>query len=393
MGFSIRAIIVVMSILAFLPICGQESYPDCTNPKIIAVPLSDNISNGDQDEIYYQPADKYTYWYKLVVTADCQVSYKLNMISDEDLYDLIIYNYKGENFCNDIVKNGEAPVFNKMSGELNLKIGETYYFGVLHLKGKGCGHTLFLDSRNRNTTIKSIQNECFEEAMAAVIEEDPQKEEVNDLLKVMVINNNTGENISAVVNIVDKSSGKIKQQLNSTVENGFALTSFTDKELIVSIKKLGYEDLLDTIEIIDNNIVVGLDPIKIGDKLIMRKIHFHPNTYVLKDESIVELKKLNQFMLENSGYVYEIQGHTNGNRNIKETAKYANKGEDWNFTGSAKKLSKLRAEKIKDYMVEHGVKESQLQTVGYGGNRMIIDKPKNMQQAMKNIRVEVIVIQ
>ena len=73
--------------------------------------------------------------------------------------------------------------------------------------------------------------------------------------------------------------------------------------------------------------------------------------------------------------------------------KYTHLGEDWNFKGSSKKLSKLRAEKIKTFLIENGVSENQLQTEGYGGDKMIITKPKNMSQAMKNIRVEVIVIQ
>ncbi len=125
----------------------------------------------------------------------------------------------------------------------------------------------------------------------------------------------------------------------------------------------------------------------------MYKIYFHPNTYVLKEESKKELLKLTIFMLENNNYSFEIQGHTNGNKTVKKTKNFANLGEEWNFKGTAKKLSKMRAEKIKTYLVENGVKETQLQTIGYGGDRMIIEKPKNMKQAMQNIRVEVIVIQ
>src|SRR5690606_19552168 len=99
------------------------------------------------------------------------------------------------------------------------------------------------------------------------------------------------------------------------------------------------------------------------------------------------------FMLDNDVYYFEIQGHTNGNRTVKKAERYSHLGEEWNFSGSAKKLSKLRAEKIKSFLVNNGVDEFRLQTVGYGGDKMIIDKPKNMKQAMQNIRVEVIVTQ
>jgi len=136
-----------------------------------------------------------------------------------------------------------------------------------------------------------------------------------------------------------------------------------------------------------------LNPIKVGEKLVMYHIYFHPNTYALKNESKKELEKLTQFMLENKAYIFEIQGHTNGNRTVKKSKQYKNLGAEWNFKGSSKKLSKLRAEKIKTYLIKNGVSANQLQTVGYGGDQMIVDNPKTMKQAMKNIRVEVIVVQ
>ena len=97
----LEIIIGLFSILVFTPIFAQDSYPDCTNPKIISVPLKEEFNNKVQDEIYYQPADKYTYWYRINVDADAEISYKLDLINNDDLYDLIIYNYKGDNFCNE----------------------------------------------------------------------------------------------------------------------------------------------------------------------------------------------------------------------------------------------------------------------------------------------------
>ncbi|OFY95859.1 MAG: hypothetical protein A3K10_17355 [Bacteroidetes bacterium RIFCSPLOWO2_12_FULL_31_6] len=386
-----------------MPLFGQEAYPDCVHPKKITVPLTDEFTLKDQDEIYYQPEDKFTYWYQLNATAACQLTYKLSAISKEDSYEILIYNFKGTNFCNEVIQKKEKPVETKPEGTIAVKKGETYYFGVLHLNGYGCGHTLSLKTENKTIILKAIQNECVEDAIEviverATIEEDVKLPEIikepvveNNDIKGTVVNKNSQKNIEAVVTLLDK-NGNPTQQINSSIDNGFVFHHPIENKIAVSINKFGYENFSDTLELTANNIKIELIPIKIGNKLIMYKIYFHPNTYVLKEESKKELTKLTIFMLENNNYSFEIQGHTNGNKTVKKTKSFANLGEEWNFKGTAKKLAKMRAEKIKTYLVEHGIKETQLQTIGYGGDRMIIEKPKNMKQAMQNIRVEVIVV-
>ena len=53
----------------------------------------------------------------------------------------------------------------------------------------------------------------------------------------------------------------------------------------------------------------------------------------------------------------------------------------------------MRAETIKKFLVEKGVNPDNLITEGYGGDRMIVKNPRTMEQAMRNIRVEVHVIE
>lgn len=381
---------------------GQEDYPNCINPKIISLPLE---NDSIQEQIYYQQADKYTYWYKINVKTAGKLSYQLSSISKEDDYEILVYNFKGDNFCNDVVNKKVKPDHNNAEGLFHANEDETYYIGVLHLNGYGCGHVLKITNDNKQMIFKAIQNECVEEVMEKLVVEKiaPIKEiktpviikapiKLANIITGVVLNGNTQRSIEATIAIID-TQGNNSQQLLSKVESGFVLNDYTQKKIVVSITKFGYETFLDTITLLGKDLVIELKPIKIGDKLIMHKIYFHPNTYVLREESKEELKKLNKFMLENNKYSFEIQGHTNGNRNVKKVKRFANLGEEWNFKGTLKKLSKLRAEKIKAYLVKNGVQEKRLQTIGYGGDRMIVEKPKNMKQAIKNIRVEVIVIQ
>jgi len=370
----------------------------------VSIPFSNIIGEKIQDEIYYQPEDQYTYWYRVEVNSLGILNYKLSAINTEDDYGILIYNYKGDNFCNDLVQKKENPISNKIEGKLNLKKNEIYYIGILHIKGNGCGHNLFLETERKSMIIKAIQNECVEEAIESIVKEEKVKEIIaepmaevkpsiiDNQINGVVVNRNTKKNIEAIISVLDD-RGELLHTIESNVDSGFYLNNYLEKKIIISINKFGYKPLLDTFNLDTNKLIIELNPIEIGEKLIMHKIYFHPNTYVLKEESKNELNKLNDFMLENNRYYFEIQGHTNGNRTVKRTEKYAHLGEEWNFSGSAKKLSKLRAEKIKLFLVNNGVEESRLQTVGYGGDKMIIDKPKNMKQAMQNIRVEVIVTQ
>jgi hypothetical protein len=395
-------IVLFILVTSFLAAFGQEEYPDCFSPKKISFPLGENISSSD--EIYYQPEDKYTYWYKVKIADNCKLSYKLTTIGKDDDYELLMYRYSGNDFCNDKITKKLQPFSIINTGNLPVKKGELYYWSVVHLKGQGCGHVLELNDGNKKVSIKAIQNDCIEDAIVldTVVEEMAMIDTVKPVVVTVpsdknvfgyVVNSLTLEYLDANVSFQSINGVASKEMVNVNKTSGFDFSSFKGDTVVLSITKFGYETLLDTIFISSDTLKLMLNPIKIGEKLIMYHIYFHPNTYALKNESKNELKKLTQFMLENKRYIFEIQGHTNGNRAVKKSKHYQHLGEAWNFKGSSKKLSKFRAEKIKSYLIKNGVKENQLQTMGYGGDQMIVAKPKNMKQAMKNIRVEVIVVQ
>ncbi len=391
----------------------QENYPNCTHPKKIEIPFESSTIETSIEEIYYQPEDDYTYWYQISVQSDCILKYKMSLINEDDDYEFLIYNYQGNNFCNSIINKKIIPFSIAKEGTLNLKQGESYFFNVVYLNGNGCGHNLSLSIGDNNMDIKAIQNGCVEEVMEEIVAEEQnvveeiveeiiaEEQNVAEPLKSvkiengisgLVINGKTKRSVDAQVSILPYNSVQ-KQEVRSVIGSGFVLDNFSEKKVVIAVNKFGYKDFTDTIAVTSGSFIIELIPISVGDKLIMKKVYFHPNTYVLKEESKKELHKLLAFMLENTNSSFEIQGHTNGNRSVKRVKKYAHLGDDWNFKGSSKKLSKLRAEKIKTFLIENGVSGDQLETEGYGGDKMIISKPKNMSQAMKNIRVEVIVIQ
>jgi len=406
--------LIILMTSSIKSIAQKTFQRDCNHPH--EIPLSEMKENLLSEEIYYQEDDAYTFWYKITSNISLQINYELKSIDSNDNYEMLVYTYVGNDFCNDLVKKDIRSMKMDEKGVFDIEKNKTLYVSILHINGKGCGHEFFLSNLHLNYAFKAIQNTCVEEIAATIINEESRKDSVKiiknhivdelptpptkateepileNLFKGLVINNDTKQPIDAEITIIT-SEYNIKNNIFSTKNEGFALELANDNPLIIKIEKLGYKTYTDTIDNFKNSIKIPLNPLRVGEKIVMHKIYFHPNTAVLKANSKNELEKLLSFIKENENYAIEIQGHTNGNRKIKKDKKYSHLGDEWNFSGSAKELSQLRAEKIKSFLEENGANENNLVAKGYGGDKMIVEHPKNMKEAMKNIRVEIIVIE
>ena len=103
----------------------------------------------------------------------------------------------------------------------------------------------------------------------------------------------------------------------------------------------------------------------------MQGIEFELNKAVIKKKSYPLLDKIAETFIENTGYIIEVQGHTD------------NIGTD----EVNKRLSQQRADAVKNYLVKKGVPEERLTAVGYGPTRPIADNKTKAGRA-KNRRVE-----
>ncbi|MBQ21214.1 MAG: hypothetical protein CMD31_10695 [Flavobacteriales bacterium] len=418
------AAIIIFS-LAF-SVKGQEQLPDCTNPQEVKLSVYNTFSKNDSlESIYYQEEDTYTFWYKLTVDGEGEIKYTLQKLNDDDEYEVMYYKYNGNNFCNDLMQKKVKP---KSDSVFKVHPDYSYYISVLHISGKGCGHQMEFNSIFHTKHYSAIQNTCVEEIAEEIkkYELSPivprwvnslnwDKNQSNITLKHVpnklqpIKNNGISEPTSitilgSVINAKTKLPIAIDVQfvlsdssfsLLNHPEHGFSITAQNQEHKIVAkVDKLGYKSFQENFVIKhDTNLVLLLSPIAVGEKIVSHNIYFQPNTPVLKDKSKAELEKIKQFLKENNNITIEIQGHTNGNRRIKKDRKFAHLNGEWNFSGTAKELSQLRAEKVKKYLEENGVNPNQMTAKGYGGDKMIVDNPKNMKEAMKNIRVEIVVIE
>lgn len=148
---------------------------------------------------------------------------------------------------------------------------------------------------------------------------------------------------------------------------------------------------LKNVIVIDNAAyyIIPMQPLKPGDKFIVPNIYFYPNLPVFREQSYDELNKLAKYLNNNEVKII-IAGHSNGNKYIPKDKRQTDK--TLVFSGTAKKLSKKRAEAVRDYLIKSGVEKSRINVKGYGGKEPLIKEPKNKKEGEKNMRVEVFVV-
>lgn len=148
------------------------------------------------------------------------------------------------------------------------------------------------------------------------------------------------------------------------------------------------------IDLMGTTIVINFDLVRYhkGDIGTLFNVYFYNDAALMLPESKYELNSLLQLMNENPNYRIKLHGHTNGNY----SGKIFTVGEDKNFfslegakqgIGTAKDLSRNRAEVIKDYLISNGVDASRMEIKAWAGRRPLYDK--NSANAKRNVRVEV----
>ena len=148
----------------------------------------------------------------------------------------------------------------------------------------------------------------------------------------------------------------------------YALNVSKDGYLFYSGSFFLKQDSLSTKPFVKN---IELQKITKGASLVLNNIFFDTDSYELKPESKVELRKLIDFLNKNSSLKIEISGHTDN-------------------TGSTEhnlKLSENRAKAIYNYLIENGIKAGRLTYKGYGSSKAIADN-KTEEGRAKNRRTE-----
>jgi outer membrane protein OmpA-like peptidoglycan-associated protein/tetratricopeptide (TPR) repeat protein len=192
----------------------------------------------------------------------------------------------------------------------------------------------------------------------------------------------TMQPLEAAVEIIDLQKNlSVYQDYSDSEEGDFLATLTSGKNYGLNISKSGYLFYSANFSLVGHeaknpfNISVLLEPIEIGNKVILNNIFFDTNKFDLKTESLAELDKLVEFMTQNPTLHIEISGHTDnvGNDQANQT------------------LSENRAKSVYDYLITNKIGASRLVYKGYGKTQPIApntteeDRKKNRRTEFKII--------
>ena len=184
--------------------------------------------------------------------------------------------------------------------------------------------------------------------------------------------------LEAAVEIIDLQKNlPVYQDYSDSTRGDFLATLTAGKNYGLNISRAGYLFYSENFSLMGleqkkpYNITVFLEPIEIGNKVILNNIFFDTNKFNLKPESIAELQKLLEFLNLNPSIHIEISGHTDdvGNDELNQV------------------LSENRAKSVYQYLITNSISPSRLVFKGYGKTQPIVPNTDD-ENRTKNRRTE-----
>lgn len=189
----------------------------------------------------------------------------------------------------------------------------------------------------------------------------PLRPQLVTYVKGFVTDAKSKQPIVVNVEIVDLQTSKTVYSNTTDGEGSFLSTLTSGKDYGLNISKKGYLFYSENFSLhgLQNKkqfqIMVPLQAIETGNKVILKNIFFDTNKYDIKEESKTELAKLIAFLNDNPSVKIEVSGHTDnvGIDAINQT------------------LSKNRAKAVYQYLIGQHISPNRLVYKGYGKTQPI----------------------
>jgi len=192
-----------------------------------------------------------------------------------------------------------------------------------------------------------------------------------------VIDKSTKMPLIAEISLIDLDTETPIEVVSSDSINGDYLIVLTEgKEYGLFAESVGYLYTSKNFNLTDSlhmpvEVILELDGIQVGSKIVLNNIFFEFNSFELTSTSEVELSKIIDLLNNSSISKVRISGYTD---NVG-TAQY-------NL-----ELSKKRAQSVFNYLIENGVAKSKLTFVGKGATNFIAENNTELQRS-QNRRIE-----
>ncbi|MFH1159954.1 MAG: OmpA family protein [bacterium] len=182
-------------------------------------------------------------------------------------------------------------------------------------------------------------------------------------LKGIVYDKETKKRLQARFELIDLQLNQVSvQSISDPIDGSFLVCLPTNRDYALSVSREGYLFYSDHFSLsgireqatpfLKN---IPLQPIRVGETVVLRNIFFDTDKFDLKPESYIELEKLTGLLQRNPALKIEISGHTDSISSEQHNLE----------------LSKNRARAVFDYLVQHGISPSRLTYSGYGFSQPI----------------------
>lgn len=388
-----------------LAVAQERFMSDCFSalkievPFLSALPKTARLDSSDVTVVNYLVEDQYTFWYQISSATSDTLHYSVWASDTTDVFKTMLYQSNDSAFCQQLVSGNISAeqvfqshvVLQGQSGQVNaneyqvaLRANNKYFLSVLAMSEEFCGHSLELLFQGERIRFHAVNKPCFDFATIG-FRDHPQTDldhELDTQLQLSLdseadlpqladsISLQQQNNVESVQNAPDQ-----EQKVETIDEDFTRMDRKNSPEFGFAESHLAEMDL------------------EVGNRLSLKQVFFHNNTYAFRDGSETQLKELLELMTEHSHLKIEVGGHTSGNtKNIRPDRFFRNHGKAWNFKGSALKLSEMRAEAVKNYLVDHGIDKNRVTTVGYGDSEKVVENAQTPDEHRQNMRVEIKII-
>lgn len=374
---------------------GDSSYCDCKQSRNVIIKGNQKVGPilapkdfgkiqelkpTANNEKHYFEREHHTAWYRLIFQKKGELAFDITPADTSNDYDFMMFK-GGRYFCDSLLKIKPKPVRSNISrnkieimgktglipgaknewvkegpGEsfsqsLKVNKNDTFYLVLDNVYPNGAGHTI------RFYFASEVE-------IAGTLKDD----ESNPLEGEVLIKDFAGNEITRIKTNPETGEYKTKVVLEEMKKYNLVLSSTNS---FVEIKEISTKsnDLL--------SIHTVLPVLKLNKKFTLRTINFHGDSPEPLQACYNSIEALYQMMKKNKNLEILIEGHVNGCTRSK------------NY--SIQELSEKRAAKIKSIIVEKGIEEGRIKTIGYGCSKMLYPKPLDESQNSANRRVEILV--
>ncbi len=329
-------------------------------------------------------------WYLLTMPDSGVFTFDINTANKNTDWDFLLYEYKS-NFCQRVETNKINPIRGNLSRSPETGLSIT---AQLDFVGAGVNenHSKFIIVQKGEQLVLVVNNPRMSNQShtlnlhypnsnpKAAITDTTQPVDFLTIKYILSIKDNkTRELVTADVNITGFSKKPI---FLTDITNYESSILKKNHKAFINVSAKGY--LMISVEVNVSSyekVVVQdifLDPIESGKKVNLKNIRFIGDRAEFLPNSTSALKSLLSFMELNNSVTIEIEGHVNGPGKSN--------------SNDYKELSNNRAQAVKSYLVENGISENRISSVGYGNSQMLYPQPKNEAEMTANRRVEIKII-